>query len=126
MIVSESIVSPYAYVGIKGHLQIQVSKMSASLKHKTAESILFATCKYFGIESLEKMMKRNRKDEFVMARHIAAFLIKRMTGLRDAEIAVYFKRDRTTILNSLWVVQDFIDTKNENVLESIENIKAML
>lgn len=124
--VSETIIHPYAYVGIRGDMQVPASVMSEQLNHKKAHNIIEASRKYYEIESLEKMMARSRKTHVLMARHIAIFLIRRLTGLRDSDIAVYFKRDRTTILNSIQVVQDFIYTKDEDVITDVENIKAML
>ena len=71
-----------------------------------------------------KMYSRRRFREFVIARHIAMFLLKRHTKMSLKSIGLMFgKRDHTTVIHAIATVNDLCATDPgfKNTLLKIEN-----
>lgn len=127
MTVSKEKIHPYSYIGMKGMVHVPVSALNREEKFRMADEIIKASCKYYNIVSVEKMMKRERYEPQITARHIAAYLIKKMTNLKDQEISPLFKRDRTTIIHSVELISGFISINEpKEIINDLNNIRSMI
>lgn len=126
MTVSKEKIHPYSYIGMKGLVHIPVSALNREEKFRMADEIIKASCKYYGI-TLEKMMKKERYQPQITARHISAYLIKKMTDLKDGEISKLFGKDRTTIIHSVELISGYLKINEpKNIITDLNNIKMMI
>lgn len=99
---------------------IKIFNDSSSINKKTTkENILFAVSKYFGI-SKKDLLSPSRKKEIVSARNISIYLTRELLDDSLIEIGRFFKRDHSTILNSLKKIEKQIKTDvkfNDLILE---------
>lgn len=127
MTITKELVHPYSFVGMKGTIFIPPSSLRKEEKIQRAKDIINACMKYYNIPSIEKMMKKDRSEPLVTARHIAAYLIKQNTQMIDSEICKFFNRDRTTIIHSIELINGYIKIgEPKHILEEIKEIKMML
>jgi len=106
--VQSTLVSPYSFVGIKGHLQVPNSVMKREDKLRKAKNIINACIIFYGVGTLDNFLKPNRTSDVVKARHIAAYLIKMHTGMTDVDMCKLFNRDRTTCIHSVQVITGYL------------------
>lgn len=78
-----------------------------------------ATISGYGIEEITG---KRRQRELTMVRHCAIWLMKRNTGLTQAEIGRYFNMDHTSIIHACKKVEDYLQTKDELYLPIHEAI----
>jgi chromosomal replication initiator protein len=92
----------------------------------TARMIIEKTAEYFGL-SIEQVTGKSRKQEFVMARQVAMYLIKELTQTSLKSIGAEFNgRDHTTVIHSCQMVQNYIEIKHARVNEAVQNLKRQL
>lgn len=73
--------------------------------------IMETVAKYYHL-SVDRMISNMRYTEYKVPRFIAAYFVKKHTALTPDQIAIIFKRERTTILHSVKQVQNWIDTND--------------
>ena len=79
---------------------------------KNIQQIEKEVCFYFGLDA-ESLHVKNRKREILQARQIISYLAYTFLNLNHREIASFFGQDRTTVINSVYQVQNLIDTEPE-------------
>ena len=70
-----------------------------------------AVAKVYGV-SVEDLKSRQKTDSVAKARHVAIYVIKKLTSMTLKEIGAVFGRNHTTVLNSLDIVEMNIRTIN--------------
>jgi len=85
--------------------------------------------KYCKIINYEPCSENNssREDDVIIMRHVVSYSIFRK--LEDnkgvyAAIGLFFEKERTTIMSNVKRVQELIDSKDKQVLDLLEQIKA--
>lgn len=74
------------------------------------EKIFTYTCKKF-VVSREDLLSSRRTSNVAFARHFAIYLVRKKTSLTTKQIAdLFHKKDHTTILNSISVIEERIHT----------------
>ncbi len=86
------------------------------------DRILSAVSKKHGV-SVEDIKSKKKTDSVANARHMAVYIIKRMTDLPLKEIGNIFKRDHSTIHFSVNKIETYIKTKNNYEKEINELMK---
>ena len=86
----------------------------------TPDNIIKEVCRYYHIEE-DKIRGASRSRDILLPRQIGIYLIRRMTGLSLEEIGKLFKRDHTTILNSINKIENLMKTDN-NFAETVKAI----
>lgn len=92
----------------------------------TPDVIIMTVCEYFKVTK-DSLMKHDRRSEYVMPRHIAAFFIKKHFKTMGFKMIgeIFAGRNHATIINSIKVVNNYIDTDN-NIKEVVRKIESML
>jgi hypothetical protein len=104
--------SPYSYPGCSHLLDF------------TQETYENCFCRLFDIESYG-LYDKHRKSEKVMAKHLARFILVTDCGWSECEVARWGNCDRTTVIASIKVVLNLMDTdrdykdKYEHILSKI-------
>lgn len=75
------------------------------------EKILMAVGKVYGV-SVEDLKSRQKTDTVAKARHVAIYVIKKLTSMTLKEIGAIFGRNHTTVISSLDTVDRNIRTIN--------------
>lgn len=122
----------YVYPGIVGaNKDVALKQMNLS-----NEFIIKKVCQYYKVE-IDRVMSKRRFREITIPRQVAQYFMKRYTEQNLSEIGIVFDRDHTTVIHSIEVVQDLIDTDNVffikqdgktfeyNLRDDIESIKEL-
>jgi chromosomal replication initiation ATPase DnaA len=118
-------IHPQTYCLLKGK---QPQKYYNSLQHRIehANRILETVAKYFNITK-EQLLKKDRRKEIVIPRQIAIYLIKIRTKLDDGKIGEIIKKDRTTAIHSINLINDYYSVGHpEKILQDIESLKGII
>ena len=81
-------------------------------KRITPDLIIDAVSEYYGIGSV-LLRGNSRKKEIALARHVAVYLTREMTGLSLPRIGDAFSRDHSTIINSCEKIAKMIEEGGE-------------
>jgi len=86
----------------------------------TTDIIIEETAKYY-MQSAEDLKGLSRMADTVLARHIAIYLIRKLTNLSLKDIGNVFKRDHSTVLSSVRKVEKRIreETNFSNIIRDI-------
>ena len=108
-------IHPYIYAGL----------INPRLKTKEdcAKEIVRIVANYFGVEE-ESVYEKNRKYKVVLTKQISAYIIKGQFKMSLVDIGKLFGQDHTTIISSIRAINNYIETKNEEVLHHLERVKA--
>lgn len=101
-------ISTYAVPGIANFERIAKADRK-EIEFKKAYQIIFIIANRYGVKEKDLVSKKRNK-EIMKARHIAINLIRSATLLRLVDIGKIFSRDHTTIIHSLFAVNNWIDT----------------
>ena len=93
-------------------------------KRITPDVIIDSVAGYYGL-SADVLRGDSRKKEIAMARHVAVYLTREMTGLSLPRIGDAFGRDHSTIINSCDKVAKMLDTSQE-MKASIADLKKII
>ena len=93
-------------------------------KRITPDVIIDSVAGYYGL-SADVLRGDSRKKEIAMARHVAVYLTREMTGLSLPRIGDAFGRDHSTIINSCDKVTKMLDTSQE-MKASIADLKKII
>ena len=74
------------------------------------EKIIAVTAKYYGV-TVEDIMSKKKTDTVANARHVAAYIIKKLTDLPYKKIGAILGRDHSTVMFSINKVEINIKTK---------------
>jgi chromosomal replication initiator protein len=75
------------------------------------ETILSATAKYFGLRR-EDLVSKSRSRPLTMARHIAMYLLRELTGLSLIKIGEMFDRDHSTALHGIKRIENLMPNRD--------------
>jgi len=78
----------------------------------TIDDVLDVVCEYTKIDR-SAILGKARYKEIMRARHLFVYLAVEHTGRSYSEVGRFCKKDHTTILHSVRLVSDLIDTNNE-------------
>ena len=90
------------------------------------EKILSVTAKYYGV-SVEDIKSKKKNDTVANARHIAVFVIRKLTDLPFKKIGEIVGRDHSTVMSSISKVEINIKTKkntDSDIKKIIKEIKS--
>jgi chromosomal replication initiation ATPase DnaA len=94
------------------------------MKHiPTPQQLLNEVCEVMQENPL-KVAGRNRDKEIVKVRHYYAYIGRTYYKFKLKQLAAPLYRDHTTIINSLQVVKDWIDSKDEICNNDLEILKT--
>jgi chromosomal replication initiation ATPase DnaA len=110
--ITKMIIRPDIFVGIHGYIHIPSSNLRHEVKIEKAKNIINACILYYKLNGMDDFLKWDRSSDRMMARHVAAYLIKMNTGLAESQFCHLFNRDRTTCLNSVMRVKGFLEVNN--------------
>ena len=120
-----NLIHPQTYCLLKGK-QSQSYYRSVEDKEKRAKEIIEEVANYFKITK-EQMLKKDRRKEIVVPRQIAIFLIKIRTKLDDGRIGQIIKKDRTTAIHAINLINDYYSVGHpEKVIQDIESLKQLI
>jgi chromosomal replication initiation ATPase DnaA len=120
-----NMIHPQTYCLLKGK-QSQSYYKSVEDKEKRAIEIIEEVARYFKITK-EQILAKNRKRAIVTPRHIAIFLIKIRTKLDDGRIGQIIKKDRTTAIHAINLINDYYSVGHpEKVIQDIESLKQLI
>ena len=91
----------------------------------TPEQLLNEVCEVMQEHPL-KVAGRNRDKEIVKVRHYYAYIGRIYYKFKLKPLASPLYRDHTTIINSLQVVKNWIDSKDEICVNDLEILKTHL
>ena len=90
------------------------------------EKILSVTAKYYGV-SVEDIKSKKKNDTVANARHIAVYVIRKLTDLPFKKIGEIVGRDHSTVMSSISKVEINIKTKkntDSDIKKIIKEIKS--
>ena len=91
------------------------------------ERILATTAKYYGV-TVEDIKSKKKNDQVANARHIAVYIIRRLTELPFKKIGEFVGRDHSTVMSSIGKVEINIKTvKNTDsdinkIIREVKNV----
>jgi len=91
--------------------------LKATLKEKRVRTlspaqIIDLSLSFFELTQ-EEIMIRNRKHEYVKARYVIYYLLKKYTSLGVTRIGQMFQRDHTTVIHGLNELKDMMITDKD-------------
>jgi len=108
----------FAMPGIKNRRQLP-----SSMVFKESKIIIAAVERYFDI-SYAQMVQKTRIEAIRYPRQVLMYLLSKHTNINKSAIGRMFKMDHTSVIHTIRVIQDFIDTDNRaknQIKEIIEN-----
>ncbi len=116
----------YAYIN-QTPITIDVAKSQlssfisvSSTPAETAEKIIDSVSKMYDIP-VEDIKSKKRSKEISMARHISIYVIRKITQMSVTDIGKIFNRDHTTVLASIDVVSNEMNS-DANVERTVNNL----
>tara|TARA_R110002020_G_scaffold159591_1_gene343527 strand:- start:63 stop:446 length:384 start_codon:yes stop_codon:yes gene_type:complete len=87
--------------------------------------ILYIICDYFKVHP--KIVTSNSREPLhVLVRKYVSYFACKKFKIIQQEVAFILKKDRTVLVHYNKSIQDWIDIKDKETLEHIENIKKLL
>jgi chromosomal replication initiator protein len=86
--------------------------------------IIVTVCEYFNLP-FDKLLKKDRQSNVVLARNILIYFLFKYTTLSKSDIARMLNKDHTTVIHSFRALQDRIDTE-EIIKERIDEIRSKI
>ena len=86
------------------------------------DTIIKSVSKYLSISEI-KMKGKDRDREYVIARQIAIWMLRKYTLLSLKNIGLLFNRDHTTVIHSVNTVDNFIQIKDNHFLKIVNDIQ---
>ena len=83
--------------------------------------IISTVAKYYGV-SVDEIKSKKKTDAVVNARHIAIYIIRKLTDKSFKDIGSIFSRDHTTVMASC----DRVATNIKTVLKTESDIKKLI
>lgn len=118
-------IHPQTYCLLKGKQDPTYYKTLAH-RIREAERIIGEVAKYFNMEAKD-LLKKDRSKPYIIPRQVATYLVKIRTKLSDGEIAKIIKRDRTTVIHTMNLINGLISTEQQDIqLEHIYNLKRII
>lgn len=112
-------IHPYSYAG----MFTQVKMVGGT---EFANAIIKEVGIYFGIPH-EDFLRRTRQRKFLIPRQIAIYFIFNKTRLTLKDIGLLFGGyDHTSIMHTMDVVSDMIDTQDEKYYPHIKNLENLI
>lgn len=119
----QQLIHPQTYTLLKGKQPPSYYSTEEKMLERGRE-IIEGVAKFFNY-TVDEMLARSNKREFVEPRHIAAYLIKQKTILADGRIGELIKRDRTTAINSCNTIKDIIDINHpQEVVDWVKELRC--
>ena len=83
--------------------------------------IISTVCKYYGV-SVDEIKSKKKTDAVANARHIAIYIIRKLTDKSFKEIGNIFSRDHTTVMASC----DRVSTNIKTMIKTESDIKKLI
>jgi chromosomal replication initiation ATPase DnaA len=100
--------------------------INSNIVFKTEEDVLklkMIICDEFDIESIQHLLAKRRDGDIPMARHILSTLLYKGGYGSSKRIGKEVgDRDHATVLHSIKVIQNIIDTKDEKYIDMLKQI----
>ena len=93
-------------------------------KRITPDVIIDCVAEYYGLSSAQ-VRGDSRKKEIALARHMAVYLTREMTGLSLPRIGDSFGRDHSTIINSCDKISKQVEASAET-RNAVSDLKKMI
>jgi len=106
----------YVFPGINNDRVI-----SEKIMRLSPEEIIKVIADYFEITAVN-IRNKERYRKFAYPRHISIYFMKKYGLMASTQIGRILNRDHTTILHSLDIVKNWIDTKDE-MIDKINDLK---
>lgn len=90
----------------------------------TPEKIIEIVCGHFGL-TVKNVQSRSRVKEFVYARHIIFYLIRKNTKMKLKSAGELLHRDHTTVIHSVETLKDLMYTEPD-VRAEVDQIEEIL
>jgi hypothetical protein len=103
---------------LTGHVQGDADK---DYDVKKANLIIELISNVLGV-TYDEMRSANRVTRILDARQIAMYCLRTMTGLSLKRTGDYFKKDHTTVINSVQVVSDMINCTDNRVTDKLVRV----
>lgn len=113
-------ISPYAIPGLKGRYKFKFFVSSGDMSEFIQEIVL----REFSL-TLPKVIKRDRRRENVLARHIIYWLKRRYTSDSLKQMGRVFGQDHTTVLHAVQTINDQMET-DEHIRQVIQKLEGMI
>ena len=106
-------------------LELEEMQRNQVSNNQIMEMIIATVSNYLNVDPVYCLQK-SRKREFVYMRQLCMFFIHKNTSLSLKFIGERFGgRDHTTVIHATSTINDFIDIKDDKVLNDITNIKKL-
>lgn len=90
----------------------------------TADKIITVVCEHLKL-TVEQIRGKSRSKEFVYARHLIFYFLRKHTTLTLKSAGELFNRDHTTVIHALENLQDIMDTEPP-VKDEVELLESKL
>lgn len=100
-------------------------RVKSSKKKIVPDDIINTTSDFFKI-SIDDILSSKRNKELVYPRMIAMYLCRELTDLSLPAIGKLFNKDHSSIFYSINKVSTFLNENENNIVDTIENIKEKL
>ena len=119
-------VSPYAYIGMKNTV-VHQSVLSEEQNNLITDNLIACVCEFYKVD-LTKIKSRDRHEPTMTARHVSIWFVRQKTNYSLKKIGQLFgKRDHTSVIHSLKVVNDQLTSKFDNPIKSdIPHLKMII
>jgi len=79
----------------------------------TPQLVVYKVCQAYKINS-DQLKSESKERQLSDARHMVSYIVsKTFPTMIDSAVALLVNRDRTTVINSVKVAQNLLDTNNE-------------
>lgn len=93
--------------------------------HATPNDIITAVIEYTGATK-EALFGIGRYRDILYKRHLTMYLLKIYCGMPITKIGKMFKKNHSTVINSVRVIRGFLDIHDEQVMNDIVGLKKSL
>lgn len=92
-----------------------------NLRKKKLDWVQKAVCEATGLE-WEEIVRKGRQRERVQARMMVTYLLRKHSGMKLTTIGRLFNHHHTTVISSINVFQNLIDTKDAGIMEDFKRV----
>ena len=103
---------------------IRRQKLNPRQRESIANDIITKVCIYYNV-STDEIKGRKRFRNYVLARHMAMFLIRTRVKLKLKAVGMMFHRDHTTTMHAMKSIQNQLDT-DDLIKADLKNLYNIL
>lgn len=102
----------------------QATVAPAAARPDAMSAIVHAVSAYSGV-SVRELLGERRSRDILRARQVAMYLARREAGASDYNIAVYFKRDPTTVLHAIRKIEREMES-DRRLRHDVERVRHLV